>query len=156
MRNSEDEKVHGLRLGADDYVTKPFALRELLARIDALLRRSRAHLGDSSKDDELQTLGIGDAVVDFGTFEIIRDGSRHALSPREAAILKILHSTDGRVVSRNRFLTEIWGDDASVSNRTIDTHVLNLRQKIEVDTAAPQYLLTVHGVGYRLCLDTGA
>ncbi len=150
VRSDENDKVLGFELGADDYVTKPFGLRELVARIKALMRRGTGSgLPDRSAASRAR-FQIGEAVVDLGRYELELNGKTSSLSPKEAEILRLLHAEEGRAVSRNRFLTELWGDDAAVTNRTIDTHVLHLRQKIEGDPAAPQHILTVHGVGYRL------
>ncbi|MCC6670363.1 MAG: response regulator transcription factor [Planctomycetes bacterium] len=145
-RGDESDKVLGLELGADDYVTKPFSLRELLARVRAQLRRAQPAAPPA------ETFAVGDALVDLAAFELRRDGTVHPLSPKEAAILALLHAEAGKAVSRSRFLDEVWGGDRFVGTRTIDTHVLNLRQKLERDPAAPRHLLTVHGVGYRLLL----
>ena len=144
-RSDENDKVLGLELGADDYVTKPFGLRELLARVKALLRRLDR--------DQHQRFRIGDAEVDLSAFQILNHGRTHTLSPKEAAMLSLLHAESGRAVSRNRFLDEVWGSNRFVGNRTIDTHILNLRHKLEPDPRTPRYLVTVHGVGYRLCLE---
>ena len=144
-RSDENDKVLGLELGADDYVTKPFGLRELLARVKALLRRLDR--------DQRQRFRIGAAEVDLSAFQILNDGQTHTLSPKEAAMLSLLLAESGRAVSRNRFLDEVWGSDQFVGNRTIDTHILNLRHKLEPDPKTPRYLVTVHGIGYRLCLE---
>lgn len=153
VRSDENDKVIGFELGADDYVTKPFSLRELVARVKALLRRA----GASSLPDRgcapPAPFRVGGALVDLGSFRLWRGGEEHTLSPREAGILRLLHAEEGRAVSRSRFLDELWGEDAAVTNRTIDTHVLHLRQKLEEDASSPQYILTVHGVGYRLVVD---
>ena len=148
-KSDESDKVLGLELGADDYVTKPFSLRELLARVRAQLRRAQA--GTPSP----LAFQVGDARVDLAAFAVHRDGAVLPLSPKEAAILALLHAEAGRAVSRARFLDEVWGGDRFVGTRTIDTHVLNLRQKLEADPAAPRHVLTVHGVGYRLVLEEG-
>jgi len=159
VRGDESDKVLGFDLGADDYVTKPFSLRELLARVRALLRRgptpvkSAAAAVAHAPDLPPERFAIGDARVDLGAYRIVRAGATHPLSPREAAILVLLVREAGRVVSRDRFLDEVWGEESLVGHRTIDTHILNLRQKIERDPSDPVHLLTVHGVGYRLVLD---
>jgi DNA-binding response OmpR family regulator len=144
-RGEEGDKVLGLELGADDYVSKPFSLRELLARVKALLRRRERDQGAS-----VQQFVLGTARVDLAAFTVVRDGVTHALSPKEASMLRLLRQRAGRAVSRAQFLKDVWGGDQFVGDRTIDTHVLNLRQKVEPDSRQPQYLLTVHGVGYRL------
>ncbi len=153
VRSDENDKVIGFELGADDYVTKPFGLRELLARVKALLRRSGAFSRSGADGGALTPFTIGETLVDLGSFRLSRRGEEHTLSPREAGILRLLYAERGRAVSRARFLNELWGQDAAVTNRTIDTHVLHLRQKIEEDARAPRHLLTVHGVGYRLVVE---
>ena len=144
-KGGESDKVLGLELGADDYVTKPFSLRELLARVKAMLRR-RAR-PDAALVEQFV---LGAARIDLAAFTVVRDGATDALSPKEAAMLRLLRQRQGRAVSRADFLREVWGGSAFVGDRTIDMHVLNLRQKLEQDPKAPRHLLTVHGVGYRL------
>jgi DNA-binding response OmpR family regulator len=144
-RSSESDKVLGLELGADDYVTKPFSLRELRTRVRVLLRRVRRPLGQPAG-----RFRIGSAEVDLDGYRVQRGHEQHRLSPTEAALLALLWQERGRVVDRARFLQQVWGGDGSVGDRTIDTHLLHLRQKIEVDPKAPQHLRTVHGVGYLL------
>jgi two-component system response regulator VicR len=151
-KGNEDDRVLGLELGADDYVTKPFSLRELLARVRALVRRA----GRGAPPAAPQRLRIGAADVDLGAFEIELDGKRVPLSPKEAAMLALLGAQRGSVVSRDRFLDEVWGGERLVGHRTIDTHVLNLRAKLEPDPKNPRWLLTVHGAGYRLAPEEGA
>jgi len=145
-RSDENDKVLGLELGADDYVTKPFGLRELLARVRALLRRSSA----GAPPEASPRFAVGDVAIDLAAFELVRDGERVPLSKTEAALLQVLRDRAGEAVSRGAFLTLVWGSDQHVSNRTIDTHMLNLRQKLERDPKQPRHLVTVHGVGYRL------
>ena len=150
-RGSEADKVLGLELGADDYVTKPFSLRELRARVRAQLRRRDA-LHDTpgvSNGGSTARFAIGDADVDLAAYELRRGGTTHRLSPTEAAMLGLLWRERGRVVDRSMFLREVW-NGASIGDRTIDTHLLHLRKKLERDPRAPRHLLTVHGVGYRL------
>ncbi len=147
-RGEESDKVLGLELGADDYVTKPFGIRELVARVRAMLRRT-ALVGDEPE----RQFELGTAVVDLDAYQVEARGKVHKLSKKEAAMLALLYQSRGKVVSRSRFLDEIWGTDQFVSTRTVDTHMLNLRHKIESDAAAPRYLVTVHGVGYRLEFD---
>ncbi|MFO1076295.1 MAG: response regulator transcription factor [Planctomycetota bacterium] len=151
-RGEEGDKVLGLELGADDYVTKPFSLRELLARVKAMLRRRAA--GDGAAG--LSQFRLGEAAIDLAAFTLVRDGATHALSPKEAGMLALLWRQQGRAVSRAQFLREVWGGDQFVGDRTVDTHMLNLRQKVERDSKAPRHLLTVHGVGYRLVADPEA
>jgi len=148
-RGEEGDKVLGLELGADDYVTKPFSLRELLARVKAMLRRRDP--GESAFVERF-VLGDGDRAVqvDLAAFTLVREQDTHTLSPKEAGMLRLLRQKQGRAVSRAEFLREVWGGDQFVGDRTIDTHMLNLRQKLERDHKQPVHLLTVHGVGYRL------
>lgn len=146
-RSSESDKVLGLELGADDYVTKPFSLRELRARVKALLRRR-----GSESASPTGRFSIGAVDVDLAAYELRRDGEVHRLSPTESAMLTLLYRERGRVVDRSMFLQEVWGG-ATIGDRTIDTHLLHLRKKLEQDPKKPRHLLTVHGVGYRLAPD---
>lgn len=148
-RGDESDKVLGLELGADDYVTKPFSLRELLARIRAMLRREERHEKAGTATAAPPLHRVGDCEIDLQAFELRRDGQSHVLSVKEAGILEILLADRGKAVSRDRFLQEVWGKQV-VGNRTIDTHILNLRKKLEEDPADPKHLLTVHGYGYRI------
>lgn len=141
------DKVLGLELGADDYVTKPFQVAELLARIRASLRRSG--LAEATNSTDAERFRIGAAEVDLAAFELRREEHTYALSPTEAALLALLQRHRGRVVSRARMLADVW-HGTQVSNRTIDTHVLNLRKKLEPAPRVPQHLITVHGAGYKL------
>lgn len=147
-RTTEIEKVEGFRLGADDYVTKPFGLMEVLARVDALLRRRAREAGTSDTADE--TLSFGQVVIDVPS-RIVRKGNEEIqLRPREFDLLVALVRHHGRVVSRGRLLEEVWGYDASVVSRTVDTHMLELRRRLEDDPAHPRHLITLRGAGYRL------
>ena len=138
------DKVVGLKLGADDYLTKPFEMLELLARIEALLRRF-AGVSPSSPD----TFQFGPVRVDFRRVEVDRDGVAVELSSLEFKLLHYLIEHRGTVISRNKLLDEVWGYDAMPSTRTVDVHVAWLRQKIEVNPRHPQFILTVHGLGYK-------
>jgi len=159
-RSHEGDKVLGLELGADDYVTKPFQLRELLARVKALLRRAAvgsvaAPAGGVTPAGRFE-LGRGRSAVaiDLDAYEVRRDGAVQRLSPKEAAMLAVLLAERGKVVTRSRFLAAVWPDGGqSVGDRTIDTHLLHLRQKLEDDPKAPRWITTVHGAGYRLEAD---
>ena len=149
-RGQESDKVLGLELGADDYVTKPFGIRELVARVRALVRRATS----GAESPGVETFQVGDEVtVDLQAYEVRRGETVHKLSKKEAAMLGLLHQNLGKAVSRERFLNELWGTDQFVGTRTVDTHMLNLRQKVENDHKQPRFLLTVHGVGYRLVLE---
>lgn len=156
VRSDENDKVIGFELGADDYVTKPFGLRELIARVKALLRRAGATSRGSAEGRTARPFRVGETLVDLASFRLSRGEDEYTLSPREAGILRLLYEEEGRAVSRSRFLNELWGEDAAVTNRTIDTHVLHLRQKLEEDASSPRHLLTVHGIGYRLVVEGSA
>lgn len=145
-RSDENDKILGLELGADDYITKPFSVREVAARVRAQLRRTQRSRATSGDDERF---AIGSARVDLARFEVQRGDASLALSPKEAVILELLWAQRGRVVSRSEILRSVWGTRI-VSDRTIDTHVLHLRQKLEDDPGEPRFLRTVHGVGYRL------
>jgi DNA-binding response OmpR family regulator len=149
-RGDEADKVRGLRSGADDYVTKPFALRELLARVEALLRRSRTAPEPPAPASELR---FGDVSVDPATRLVRRAGRPVPLRPKEYDLLDALLRRRGGVVGRSELLREVWGYHQSVLSRTLDTHVGELRRKLEADPAAPRHILTVRKTGYRLALD---
>jgi two-component system alkaline phosphatase synthesis response regulator PhoP len=140
-KNLERDKVAGLKTGADDYLTKPFGIPELLARAEALLRRS-----DRQKPG---THSFGDVWVDFHSFEARKRGVTVELSPREFELLRYLIENQGRVVGRKEILQKIWGYESSVYTRTVDTHIANLRQKLEDLPSSPSYIQTVHRIGYR-------
>lgn len=146
-RNQEVDKVRGLDLGADDYVTKPFSLAELLARIRARLRGS-----ERSQTDIPDVLQLGAIRIDLPRLRIEHNGTCCDLSVREREMLTLLWRERGKAVTRSRFLDEVWGHDAFPTTRTIDQHVARLRQKVEVEPKKPRYLHTVFGVGYRLDL----
>jgi DNA-binding response OmpR family regulator len=148
-RGEEADKVRGLRLGADDYVTKPFGLLELLARIEALLRRSRPP--EAAPAGEL--LRFGEVELEPAAREVRRAGVAVELAPKEYDLLLALARARGSVVTRLRLVTEVWGYSGTVVTRTVDTHVAELRRKLEPDPAHPRHLLTVRKVGYRLKLD---
>jgi DNA-binding response OmpR family regulator len=141
-RASEAEKIMGLDMGADDYVTKPFSPRELRARIRALLRRA------APGDEEV--LRFGDCEVDFGRAELRSHGRQSDLTAIELNMLRLLLRSQGRVVSRQQIIRDVWGSEVFVTDRVVDTHVVKLRRKIEPDPTAPRYLVSVRGLGYRL------
>ena len=147
-KGGESDKVLGLELGADDYVTKPFSLRELRTRVRVLLRRAERN-GPQHEQRPAGRFAVGDTEIDLDGYELRRGRTTVRLSPTEAAMLQLLWRERGRVVDRQRFLQEVWGG-TPIGDRTIDTHLLHLRQKLERDPKNPQWLLTVHGVGYRL------
>jgi two-component system alkaline phosphatase synthesis response regulator PhoP len=138
------DKVVGLKLGADDYLTKPFEMIELLARIEALLRRAPA--AASSQPDAYQ---FGSVKVDFRRAEIIRDGEKIELSAKEFQLLRYFIEHREATISRDELLNEVWGYDAMPTTRTVDVHVAWLRQKLEPNPRHPQFILTVHGMGYK-------
>jgi DNA-binding response OmpR family regulator len=140
-RTSEAEKVMGLDLGADDYMTKPFSPRELRARVRALLRRA-------APDDE-PVHRFGDCEVDFGRAELRRGELRSDLTAIELKMLQLFLRNPGRVVSRTQVIAEAWGSDVFVTDRVVDTHVVKLRRKTEVDPANPRHIVSVRGLGYR-------
>jgi DNA-binding response OmpR family regulator len=141
----EADKVRGFRFGADDYVTKPFGLLELLARVDALLRRSRRSVLSESED----VVVFGDARVDLRARQATRRGRPVALRPKEFDLLAALVRREGKVATRHELLREVWGYDPEVVSRTVDTHVAELRRKLERDAAHPMHIVTVLKTGYR-------
>jgi DNA-binding response OmpR family regulator len=152
--NSEvEDKVLLLELGADDYVTKPFSPKELLARVRRAMRRSgtpQAHVSHVAvRPVNREILLFGDARIDFTSMEATRSGKSITLTTQEFKLLKYLASSPGRVVSREELLNEVWGYQNYPSTRTVDNHILRLRQKLEPDPAAPRFLLTMHGAGYK-------
>lgn len=144
-RGEEIDRVLGLELGADDYVTKPFSLRELLARVKAVLRRAEGQVGDAAS-----RMILGEIEIDFETYNASRQGRPLEMTPKEFEILKFLWQHRNKTVTRDQLLTEVWGYDEPVTTRTIDNFVAKLRQKIEDDPSHPRRILTVHGTGYRL------
>jgi len=145
-RGEEIDKVLGLELGADDYITKPFGLRELLARIRAVLRRTQS-VDNKATESNAQ---IGKLKVDFSSFEGFVDGEEVKMSSKEVEILHFLWDKKNQTVSRDDLLDKVWGTEYQPTSRTIDNFVLKLRQKIEDDPNHAKIILTVHGVGYRL------
>ncbi len=137
------DKVLLLELGADDYVTKPFSPRELLARVRAGMRRN------SPSQLRSDVFGFDDVTVDFTRMELIRAGTRLPCTPQEFKILKFFAANPERVVSRDELLNEVWGYQAYPTTRTVDNHIMRLRQKIERDPSSPVHLRTVHGAGYK-------
>jgi DNA-binding response OmpR family regulator len=147
-KGQEMDKVVGLELGADDYVTKPFGVRELLARIQALLRRS-AKPTPAPPESEAP-FQIGHASIDPKTFQIRRAGQTEALTARELKLLQLFHAHRGEVFSRDRLLNEVWGYNYFGTTRTLDQVIVQLRKKLGDNTGEPKHLITVHGVGYKL------
>jgi DNA-binding response OmpR family regulator len=149
-KGQEIDKVVGLDLGADDYVTKPFGVRELLARIQALLRRTSAAAADEAPAEE--PFQIGAATIDPKTFQIKRGKTVEELTARELKLLLLFHARRGEVLSRDRLLNEVWGYNYYGTTRTLDQVVVQLRKKLGDHAGEPRHLLTVHGVGYKLAL----
>jgi DNA-binding response OmpR family regulator len=142
-RGQEVDKVVGLELGADDYVTKPFSIRELLARVKAVLRRSNA----LPKEQESYT--FGDVEVNLRSCQVSRGGKTMDFSSREFDLLKYFLCHPGEALSRDRLLEEVWGYDRFPTTRTVDAHIVRLRQKLEARPEDPRFILTVHGTGYK-------
>jgi two-component system, OmpR family, alkaline phosphatase synthesis response regulator PhoP len=151
-RAGETEKVRGFRIGADDYVTKPFSLKELLARIDALFRRRRRPFEASVVRPPGGTFAFGNIKVDLGSRDVFKRGVPIALRPKEFELLEALIQGAQRVVSRRELLERVWQYDAEVLTRTVDTHMVELRRKLEDDPAEPRHIITVRKAGYMLRL----
>ena len=146
-RGEEWDRVQGFEYGADDYVVKPFSTRELVLRMRAVLNRAGgATPGLAAEGAKVR---VGDALVDFAAYTVTRGGARHGLSRRELDLLRYLLEHDGETLDRGTLLDEVWGRDADPTARTVDTHVLKLRKKLEPEPDRPRFLVTVHGVGYR-------
>jgi DNA-binding response OmpR family regulator len=141
-KTQEAEKVLGLDVGADDYVTKPFSPRELRARIRAMLRRGVADAG-------CEVHRFGRCELDMARFELRREGRHLDATPTELKLLAALIRSRGRVLTRDRLLEEVWGSGVYVTDRVVDNHIVALRKKLEDDPATPRYLISIRGVGYR-------
>jgi two-component system alkaline phosphatase synthesis response regulator PhoP len=152
-KDEEDDKIFGLELGADDYMTKPFSLRELLARIRAMLRRDDVPAATPPAPETGDRIAFGDVVVDFKRREVKRGGELQELTNREFLLLEYLIRHPGEVLTRERLLEENWGYGVHPTTRTVDNHVLRLRKHIEPDPENPIYLKTVRGGGYLFDLD---
>jgi len=145
VKDQEIDKVLGLELGADDYVTKPFGLRELLARVNALLRRSAENISRST------VFRIGETVFDLNKYEALKRGQAIEYTTLEFHMVSLLYQKKGEVVTREDFLNRVWGENNTVvTERTIDSHIANIRKKLEDDASDPEYILSVRGVGYKL------
>ncbi len=142
-RGQEVDKVVGLELGADDYVTKPFSIRELIARVKAVLRRAHA----LPKDQD--TYKFGDVEVNLRSYQVARRGRSVDFSAKEFELLKYFLSHPGETLSRDRLLENVWGYEHYPTTRTVDAHIVRLRQKLEPNPEEPRFILTVHGVGYK-------
>jgi len=144
VKDKEVDKVLGLELGADDYVTKPFSFRELTARVKAVFRRTEERVKD------LTDYSFGNIELDFEKYEAKKEGKKLYLTPLEFHMMRLFIRNKGKVLSRDDFLDRIWGEDnVTVSYRTVDSHIANIRKKIEDDPADPQHILSIRGVGYK-------
>lgn len=141
-RSENLEKVMGLKSGADDYITKPFDILELSARVEAIFRRS-------GKQVNLETCRVGDAEIDFNANTIRKGDKEFAITQVEAQLLKYLVHHEGKILPREQIMEDVWGHDYLLSSRTIDTHVTHLRQKLEDNPSQPRYIVTIHRVGYK-------
>jgi DNA-binding response OmpR family regulator len=144
-RGEEADKVMGFRHGADDYVTKPFGVLELIARVEALLRRTRRGHGIDTLAER-----FGEITIERASRMVLREGESVGLAPLEYDLLLALYDRHGAVATRHELLREVWGHQATVVSRTVDTHILELRKKLERDPARPRHILTVRKTGYRL------
>ena len=144
-KGHEIDKVLGLELGADDYVTKPFSLREVVARIHAILRRAE----EPGRKDPVECLEFGNVSLDFLKFEAWKGKQRLNLTPRQFRIMKLLGEHPGEVLTRDQFLDEIWGGEVYVTNRSVDTQISNLRKKLEKDPEHPLHIISIRSVGYK-------
>ncbi len=150
-KGQEIDKVVGLDLGADDYVTKPFGVRELLARIQALLRRSANNrTEDSTAESGDKPFKIGEATIDPKTFQLKRGKHTEELTAKELKLLQIFHAHIGEVLSRDKLLNDVWGINYYGTTRTLDQVIVQLRKKLGDNGGEPKHLLTIHGVGYKL------
>ena len=144
VKDEEVDKVLGLELGADDYMTKPFSVKELCARVKAHLRRVEDY------QNEMSVYRFDNVELDFKKFEARKDGKDLGLTPLELKILEILIARKGQVITRDEFLDHVWGvDNLSVSHRTVDSHIAHIRKKVEDDPSKPQYIRSVHSIGYK-------
>ena len=148
-KGEEIDKVLGLELGADDYITKPFSLRELLARIKAILRRVQ---NENEEGLEPEFISIGNIKVNFKNYLAFEGTNEIKMSYKEFGILHYLYMNAGKIIQRDDLMSDVWGIEYEISTRTVDNFILKLRQKIEVDPNNPKIILTVHGIGYKMIL----
>jgi len=141
----ETDKIIGLEIGADDYITKPFSVKELVARVRAMLRRRRDDIKESAKE-KFSYRGL---QIDYASYTVTVDKQKVTLSPTEIKLLFFLTKHPGRVYSRDQILDYVWGDDTFVTPRAVDVHIKRLRSQIEKDADNPQYIITVRGIGYK-------
>ena len=145
VKDKEIDKILGLELGADDYVTKPFSVRELLARVKAIFRRTE------NRETNLLRYFLDDIELNFSKYEATKNGKKVELTPLEFHMIKLLIQKKGQVVTRDDFLDAIWGEDnLIVTSRTIDSHIANIRKKIEDNPAKPKFIKSIRGVGYKI------
>ncbi|SHJ56931.1 response regulator transcription factor [Tepidibacter formicigenes] len=144
-KTMEKDKIEGLEVGADDYITKPFSIEEVLARVNAVLRRYY-----STKGENKNTITLGEIKVDLQNYEVIKNGQKIDLTLKEFELLKLLIQNRGKVLSRNFLLDKIWGYEYFGETRTVDVHIRHLRKKIEDDDKRPKYIETIRGVGYKI------
>ena len=142
-KNEEIDKVLGLEIGADDYMTKPFSLKELLARIKALLRRAQPAAPG------IEEYSFGKFIMNLKKMEVLKKGKAVKMSATEYKILKYFVEHEGEVITRDKFLDDVWGYDAFPTTRTVDNYILSLRKKIEDDPSSPEHIVTVHTAGYK-------
>lgn len=146
-KGEEIDKVLGLELGADDYITKPFSLRELLARIKAILRRSKDISGKENMPDEIV---IGKLKVNFKNYEAFQNAEAVKMTHKEFEVLHFLFNNKNRTIERDEIMSKVWGIDYDITTRTVDNFILKLRQKVEDDPNNPKIIHTVHGIGYKM------
>jgi phosphate regulon transcriptional regulator PhoB len=144
-KGEELDKVIGLEVGADDYITKPFSVKELMARVKAVLRRADVR----EQPEKAETFEFKGLRIDLKSYEVTVNGRKVTLSPTEFKLLRFLSQNPGRVYSRDQILDRVWGDESFVEPRTVDVHVRRLRAQIEQDENSPNYIVTVRGVGYK-------
>ncbi|MBI5364779.1 MAG: response regulator transcription factor [Planctomycetes bacterium] len=152
-RGEEWDRVQGFEYGADDYVVKPFSMKELLLRIRAVMQRAEGATPGLARADAKTK--IGRATVDFAAYTVEKDGERQGLSKKELDLLRYFLAHEGKAVTRDAILGAVWGADEFPTTRTIDMHVMKLRKKLEDDPEDPRLFVTVHGVGYRFARDAG-
>jgi len=146
------DKITGLEIGADDYLTKPFSLEELIARVKALLRRSEDFISKEQPEPSLPVLKLNNLIINFESCEIIKNKQKINISRKELELLKILIKNSNKVVTRKILINKVWGDDFYGEDKTLDVHIRWLREKIEDNPGKPQYIKTVRGIGYKFIL----
>lgn len=142
-RGTEDDKIEGFEAGADDYITKPFSLKELLMRVKAVLRRTK------QEEDPVHDFAFGDIKLNFDEYTATKNGDMLDLSPREFEIMRLFVQHEGDTVTRELFLEKVWGYTTVPATRTVDNHIAKLRQKIEDDPENPKHIITLHRIGYK-------